>query len=66
MNNHIFLVFGYMSELVELARVQRWITLTRETTRNQKLLAVLDRKNTEIITRKIKLQDEMFEIQRSN
>jgi hypothetical protein len=66
MNNHIFLVIAYMEELIQLERVQRWITLTREGTQNKRLLAVLDRKKIDLIARKIELQDEMFEIQRSN
>lgn len=66
MNNHIFLVIAYMEELIQLARIQRWVKLTRAGTQNKRLIAILEKKNADITMRRIQIQDEMFEIQRSN
>lgn len=67
MHNHIFLMLDYIERLKDLAMLQRWIELSKkETAGNQKVLAVLERKSRELVLEKIKLQDEMFEIARSN
>lgn len=65
--NHIFLMMDYINKLMDLAMVQRWIDLSRkEHSDNQEVQLVLDREQARIVKEKIKLQDEMFEISRSN
>jgi hypothetical protein len=65
--NHIFLIFEYFGKLKDLAMVLHWIELsTREHAGEPDVLALLDRKRTQVTLEKIRLQDEMFEIARSN
>lgn len=67
MTNHVFLILEYWQKLMDLAMVQRWVDLSiKEHKDEPKVLEVLNRKRQEIMLEKIKLQDEMFEISRSN
>lgn len=67
MTNHVFLILDYWSRLKDLAMVQRWLDLSvKEHQDDPKTLAILNRKRQEVLLEKIKLQDEMFEIARSN
>lgn len=67
MHNHIFLMLDYIEKLKDLTMIQRWIELSKKDhVGDQRVLAVLERKSTELTLEKIKLQDEMFEISRSN
>jgi hypothetical protein len=66
MTNHIFLIFEYFGKLKDLAMVLHWIELsTREHAGEPDVLAILDRKRTQVTLEKIRLQDEMFEIRRA-
>lgn len=65
--NHISLVVSYIDQLMALAMIQNWIDTSREAhSDNQKVQLEMDRQQAEVIERKTKLQDEMFEISRRN
>ena len=67
MNNHIFLMIGYIQKLMDLAMIQHWIDGARVTmAKRPELIEELDRRQADLIAEKTKLQDEMFEIARSN
>jgi hypothetical protein len=66
MKNHITLVLYYIKELREIELAQRWINAAREVNRNQYVQLQLDRYQTDLIVKKVKLQDEMLEISRNN
>lgn len=66
MNNHIFLILSYIDQLVYLTRTQQWLDGARSVAKHPKMRAVLDDHQARVIAQKIKLQDEMFEIQRNN
>ena len=65
--NHIHLLMHFNRELMKLARAQDWVTAAQAITRNSPAAQKkLDDYRRDIVMRKIKLQDRMFEIQRSN
>lgn len=67
MTNHVFLILDYWQKLMDLAMVQKWIDASFEEHKDEpKVLEVLNRKRQELLLEKVKLQDEMFEICRSN
>lgn len=67
MTDHITLVESYIDELMDLARIQNMISAARQSAANNQYVQLeLDREQTKLLAMKIKLQDEMFEIARSN
>lgn len=65
--NHITLLIGFMNELMRLARIQNRIDKARERgVDDPEIKTRLDALQTNVILKKVKIQDEMFEISRSN
>lgn len=65
--NHIHLVMGFIQELMDLAMAQQLIDIgRREHATNQFVQLTLDRQQTLLLEKKSKIEDEMFEISRSN
>lgn len=67
MTNHISLMVGYTNQLRDLAMIQNWIDAAREgATDNQVLQSALEHRQTELIIKQAKIEDEMFEIYSNN
>lgn len=67
MYNHLFLLFGYIDQLKDLAMAQRLIDVGRRAhADNQTIQLGLDRSEADINAKKDKIYDAMFEIPRSN
>lgn len=64
--NHITLLIGFMNELMRLARIQNWIDEARKAARTDEARTRLDKIQQQVVIKKVKIQDEMFEISRSN
>lgn len=65
--NHITLLIGFMNELMRLARIQKQIDKARERGVDDPEVTIrLNELQTNVIIKKVKIQDEMFEISRSN
>lgn len=65
--NHISVIVRYLKRLIEITRHLKKIERARVlVSSNPKVHGYLDHLERNLIIEKIKLQDEMFEIQRSN
>lgn len=65
--NHITLLIGFMNELMRLARIQNRIDKARKrSVDDPEMMTRLDELQTNVVIKKVKIQDEMFEISRSN
>lgn len=67
MYNHLFLLFGYIDQLRELALAQQMLDVGRRAhADDQEIQLGLDRVQADITAKRDKIYDNMFEIPRSN